>query len=43
MNAALMAASILAIKYPAIRERLIAFRTSQTQTVLDNPDPRSGI
>ena len=42
MNAALMAASILAIKYPAIRERLIAFRTSQTQTVLDNPDPRSG-
>jgi len=42
MNAALMAASILGIKYPTIRDMLISFRTSQTQTVLANPDPRSG-
>ncbi len=42
INAALMATSILGIKYPAIRDRLIAYRANQTQTVLDNPDPRSG-
>lgn len=40
VNAALLAASILGNKYPAIRDAVIAFRTQQTTTVLDNPDPR---
>ena len=39
-NAGLLAASILANKYPAIREKLIAFRTKQTELVLAKPDPR---
>ncbi len=39
-NAALLAAAMLANKYPAVRERLIAFRTKQTQDVLDKPDPK---
>ena len=38
-NAGLLAASILAGKYPAVAERLIAYRANQTQAVLDNPDP----
>jgi 5-(carboxyamino)imidazole ribonucleotide mutase len=41
-NAALLAAAILANKYPAIREALKDFRRQQTQVVQDNPDPRSG-
>jgi 5-(carboxyamino)imidazole ribonucleotide mutase len=41
-NAGLLAAAILANKYPAVREALKAFRAKQTQTVLDNPDPRVG-
>lgn len=40
VNAALLAASILANKYPTIRETLHRFRHEQTQSVLDNPDPR---
>jgi 5-(carboxyamino)imidazole ribonucleotide mutase len=40
INAALLAAAILAIKTPAIREALKAFRASRTQDVLDNSDPR---
>jgi 5-(carboxyamino)imidazole ribonucleotide mutase len=40
VNAALLAASILANKYPAIREALHRFKQEQTQSVLDNPDPR---
>jgi 5-(carboxyamino)imidazole ribonucleotide mutase len=40
MNAALLAAAILALKSPAIREALKAFRASRSQDVLDNPDPR---
>lgn len=40
VNAALLAAAILANKYPAIRESLRAFRQNQTQTVLDHPDPQ---
>ena len=40
-NAALLAASILANKYPHIHEALDAFRTSQTQRVLSQPDPRT--
>jgi len=39
-NAALLAASILSIKYPQIAEALDAFRARQTSTVLANPDPR---
>lgn len=39
-NAALFAASILANKYPSVREKLVAFRATQTNTVLSNPDPR---
>ncbi|MGC9457060.1 MAG: 5-(carboxyamino)imidazole ribonucleotide mutase [Halothiobacillaceae bacterium] len=40
VNAALMAASILGTTDPSIRDNLDAFRTAQTQHVLDNPDPR---
>ena len=40
INAALMAASILALKTPSIRESLKAFRSARTQDVLNNPDPR---
>jgi phosphoribosylaminoimidazole carboxylase, PurE protein len=39
INAALLAASILGNKYPEIRNALKTFRETQTQTVLDNPDP----
>lgn len=39
-NAALFAAAILANKYPPVRQALQEYRSSQTQTVLDNPDPR---
>jgi len=35
-NAALLAASILANKYPAVRERLEAWRRNQTDAVLQN-------
>ncbi len=41
INAALLATSILANKYPEIREALHKFRAEQTQAVLDNPDPRA--
>ena len=39
VNAALLAAAMLGNKYPDIREALDAFRSKQTSTVLDNPDP----
>ena len=39
VNAALLAASILALGDPALGERLRAYRAAQTQAVLDNPDP----
>ncbi len=39
VNAALLAASIVALHDDGVRERLRAFRSAQTQTVLDNPDP----
>ena len=42
INAAVLAASILALKHPAIREALIAFRQKQTQAIVDHPDPRDG-
>lgn len=41
VNAALLAASILANKYPEVRERLEAYREQQTQSVLAHPDPRT--
>jgi 5-(carboxyamino)imidazole ribonucleotide mutase len=40
-NAALLAAAILANKYSAVREKLLAFRAKQTQDVLDKSDPAS--
>jgi 5-(carboxyamino)imidazole ribonucleotide mutase len=41
-NAALLAAAILAGRYPEIATALDAFRSSQTEDVLANPDPRRG-
>ncbi len=38
-NAALLAASILANKYPAIAVALDAYRAAQTAAVLEQPDP----
>ena len=40
VNAALLAASILANKYPEIKTALKHYREEQTQRVLENPDPR---
>ncbi len=40
INAALLAAAILAIKHPEIAARLNEYRSAQTATVLQNPDPR---
>ena len=39
INAALLAASILANGHPAIRESVDRFRASQTERVLASPDP----
>lgn len=39
INAALLAAAILAPDFPAILAALIEFRRAQTQSVLDNPNP----
>jgi len=39
INAALLAASIVAINRPDVRERLRAFRAEQTSAVLAQPDP----
>lgn len=39
-NAAILAAQILALSDAAIAKNLTEFRANQTQTVLDNPDPR---
>ncbi len=40
INAALLAASILANHYPEIRTRLDEYRKRQTEVALQNPDPR---
>ncbi|HEX5270011.1 MAG TPA: 5-(carboxyamino)imidazole ribonucleotide mutase, partial [Gemmataceae bacterium] len=40
VNAALLAAAILANKRPELREALRRARAAQTQAVLDDPDPR---
>lgn len=42
VNAALLAAAILANTRPDLRERLDAYRDAQTRRVLDTPDPREG-
>ena len=42
VNAALLAAAILANKHDEIDRALRAFRQSQTQSVLDRPDPHGG-
>lgn len=42
-NAALLAAQILALHSPAIFNALNAWRTSQTEDVLNNPDPREAL
>jgi 5-(carboxyamino)imidazole ribonucleotide mutase len=39
VNAALLAASIVALQDEGVRERLLAFRDAQTAQVLANPDP----
>lgn len=41
VNAGLLAAQILAGFNPTLAQKLHQFRAEQTQTVLDNPDPRS--
>ena len=40
VNAALLAASIVANKHEEYCEPLLAYRAAQTQSVLDHPDPR---
>ncbi len=40
INAALLSASILGAKHPQIHAVLKKFRAEQTDSVLDNPDPR---
>ena len=42
INAALLAAAILANSRPELRERLRAFRAEQTNAVLAQPDPAAG-
>ena len=39
INAALLAVAILGNKYPEYRTALESFRSAQTQSVLDHPDP----
>jgi 5-(carboxyamino)imidazole ribonucleotide mutase len=41
INAALLAAQILALHNPSLKEAVISFRQQQTDTVLANPTPRS--
>lgn len=40
VNAALLAASIVTNKHSEYLSALLAYRAAQTQSVLDNPDPR---
>ncbi|MDX1675377.1 MAG: 5-(carboxyamino)imidazole ribonucleotide mutase [Longimicrobiales bacterium] len=42
VNAALLAASILANKHPEVRTALDAYRAAQTERVLSHPDPSEG-
>jgi 5-(carboxyamino)imidazole ribonucleotide mutase len=41
INAALLAAAILGIKYPRVRDALRRYRDTQTRVVLAAPDPRA--
>lgn len=43
VNAALLAAAILALEDDTLRARLKAFRAEQTGKVLKNPDPRTSV
>ena len=43
VNAALLAAAILGNKHAEVRDALRRYRERQTQTVLDNPDPRTAL
>ncbi|MFE8073260.1 5-(carboxyamino)imidazole ribonucleotide mutase [Marinobacteraceae bacterium S3BR75-40.1] len=40
-NAGLLASQIVALEDPAVSQAVADFREQQTQTVLDNPDPRA--
>ena len=42
VNAALLAAAIVALDDDGVRERLLKFRDAQTSTVLAHPDPAEG-
>lgn len=42
INAALLAAAVLALKRPEVRDALKRYREAQTRAVLDHPDPREG-
>jgi 5-(carboxyamino)imidazole ribonucleotide mutase len=42
VNAALLAAAILGVRHREYREALRRYRETQTQGVLDHPDPREG-
>jgi 5-(carboxyamino)imidazole ribonucleotide mutase len=42
INAALFAAAILGLKHPDVRRAFEKYRTDQTQSVLDQPDPEAG-
>jgi 5-(carboxyamino)imidazole ribonucleotide mutase len=41
INAALLAAAILALRHEGIKDALRSFRARQSQNVLENPDPRA--
>jgi len=43
INAALLAAAMLGIKYPQYREALRRYRDEQTRNVLAHPDPREDV
>lgn len=43
INAALLAASIIALSDDSVRERLNAFRSNQTNAVLAHPDPAAEV
>ncbi|NDH49808.1 MAG: 5-(carboxyamino)imidazole ribonucleotide mutase, partial [Proteobacteria bacterium] len=40
INAALLAASIIALTNEEVKSKLQTFRKEQTQTILDNPNPK---
>jgi 5-(carboxyamino)imidazole ribonucleotide mutase len=40
INAALLATALLGARHPELREALRRYRSAQTQSVLDGPDPR---